>query len=148
MVQEPLTEQMSVHIIFQMNEEYLKLVKNTVLVILKEREFPEEIGFLGLVVDWEPLSIENDNYYDERSLWELNLYLPAHTYAKMNADRLSKSADIIKATLNEITRPQRDHFVSVSFHPALVEELTFTQEELIEWLKEALPATHQLAANN
>lgn len=131
-----------------MNDEYLKLVKNTVLVILKEREFPEEIGFLGLVVDWEPLSVENDNYYDERSLWELNLYLPAQAYAKMDADRLSKSADIIKATLNEITRPQRDHFVSVSFYPALVEELTFTQEELIEWLKEVLPATHQLAANN
>lgn len=71
----------------------------------------------------------NDNYHDDRSLWELNLYLPAEAYARMNPDRLSKTADIIKATLNEITRPQQDHFVSVSFYPDLVDELTFSQKE-------------------
>ncbi len=132
----------------RMDEGYLKQVKNTLLTILKARESPEEISFLGLAVRWEPRAVENENYHDDRSLWELNLYLPAEAYARMDADRLSKSADIIKVTLNEITRPEQNHFVSVSFYPELVDELTFSQEELIEWLEGKRPATDHLAANN
>lgn len=130
-----------------MDEGYLQRVRKTLLAILKARDLPTEIAFLGLAVRWEPRSVENNNYYDDNSLWDLNIYVPAEAYALMDDFRLSESAKIIKCTLNEITRPYLDQFVSVSFYPELVDELTFTQEQLIQWLAERLPS-HNLAANN
>jgi len=54
---------------------------------------------------------------------------------------LRSPKEIIKSALNEITAPQRDAFVSVSFCPELVDELSFTQEQLIDWLAESYGRT-------
>jgi hypothetical protein len=144
-----LTKRMGVHIIPpEMNEEYLQRIKKTLLVILKAREFPNEVALLGLASRWEPQPVDNNNHYDNNNLWELNIYLPAEAYARMDQERFSESAEIIKSALNEIAGPRLDAFVSLCFCPELVDELTFTQEQLIEWLAEKLPANHHLTANN
>jgi hypothetical protein len=133
-----------------MNEQTLQRIENTLVVILKARHHPNEVGLLVLAVRWEPRPIENNNYYDENSLWELNIFLPAEAYARMNRSNFSDSEEIIKSTLNEITRAQCDFFTSVSFCPELVDELSFSQEQLIQWLAESLDRdTHKIlsAAN-
>ena len=80
---------------------------------------------------------------DENSLWELNIFLPAEAYARMDRNNFAQSEEIIKSALNEITAPQRDAFVSVSFCPELVDELSFTQEQLIDWLAESYGEQNQ-----
>lgn len=117
-----------------MNQEYIEQIKNTLVIMLKARNRPDELGLLTVAVRWEPRAINNDNYYDDTDLWELGIFLPAEIYARVDRDSFSAPEDTIKSTLNEITAAHRDAFVSVRFYPELVSELSLTQEQLMEWL--------------
>lgn len=121
-----------------MDEDYLQKIKKTLVVFLKERKRPHEMMLLGLVVRWEPLPVENTNSYDFTDLWHLNLFLPAETYATTARATFAEAEETIRATLNEITRSRGDNFISVNFEPELVDELTFDQEQLMEWLSETI----------
>jgi hypothetical protein len=121
-----------------MDDEYLRKIKNTLLVILKARNHPDEIGLLGLGVRWEPESVENSNYYEDDSLWCLRVFLPAEAYAKIDRESFSSAEDTILSTLNEISGSQGDRFISLSFSPELVDKLSFDQQQLMEWLDESL----------
>jgi len=121
-----------------MDGEYLRKLKNTLLVILKERNHPNEIALLGLGVRWEPESVENSNFYDDDSLWRLNVFLPAAAYARIDHDSFSSAERTILSTLNEIGGSYRDRFISLSFCPELVDQLSFDQRQLMDWLSESL----------
>jgi hypothetical protein len=121
-----------------MNDEYLRKIKNTLLVILKARNHPDEVGLLGLGIRWEPESVENSNYYEDDSLWRMRVFLPAEAYAIIDRESFSKAEDTILSTLNEISAAQGDRFTSLNFCPELVDKLSFDQQQLMEWIDESL----------
>lgn len=121
-----------------MDTDALGKIKKTLLVILRARNCPAEIALLALVDQrWETEEVENNDSYDYRRFWELKLFLPAETYAISTPNALSQASDLIMSTLNEVVRANSDKFVRVDFFPELVNELSFTQAQLIDWLAEA-----------
>ena len=119
-----------------MDVEELDKIKKTLLVILKERNQRSEIALLGLV-RWQPEEVESNDSYEEDRLWNLKLFLPAEAYARSTGSFFSEASQVIRSTLNEVVRAQRDRFVYVEFFPELVDQLSFTQDQLMEWLEEA-----------
>ena len=120
-----------------MELEGLSKIKNTLLVILRERNQPSEIALLGLVNRWEPEEVESNDSYERDRLWDLKLFLPAQAYARSSNGLFSEASKVIRSTLNEVVSAQRDRFISVDFFPELVDKLSFSQDELMEWLDEA-----------
>lgn len=119
-----------------MDAEDLQKIKCTLLVILKERKQPREIALLAMVNRWEPEPVESNDSYEQNQLWELRLYLPAEAYARFDSEFFSETGKVVRSTLNEVVRSRKDRFVSLEFFPELVDQLTFTQDELVKWLEE------------
>jgi hypothetical protein len=129
-----------------MNEELLRKVKNTLVVMLREREAAEELLLLGSVVRWGLEPVSNTDMYDDDELLEARLFLPAQAFARLDSTDRNSAAQLIMTTLNEVTSSLGQRFVSLSFYPELVEELSFTQQELLEWLKRTLDRRQEEAA--
>lgn len=88
-----------------MDEQNLQQIKNTAVKILIARECPDEVGLLMASVRWESRDVETNNFYDDKSLWALNIFLPAEHYARMDRDDLANSAEITKQQLMRLQSP-------------------------------------------
>jgi hypothetical protein len=121
-----------------MDEALLCKIKNTLLVILKTREEPAAVVVLGVTSRWEIVPISSD-YRDDDESWGARLFLQAEAYARLRFDDRTRIEGIIGETLNEITRSLGNHFSWVQIGPQLVDELSETQTDLVQWVREAWP---------
>jgi hypothetical protein len=88
-----------------MDDATLQKVKNTLVVILKERDEARALAVLGVACRWAVEDADDESYRDDGTDYvTANVLLPAEAFGRVPERARSTFEKVVRKTLNEVTK--------------------------------------------